>query len=90
MKSLTNGFPRVSGSGILFEADEFRIIDLCPSSDSVAKTCQDEELEEEHQVQLELGLEDLHGDGRVELKLHGHHQSRNPPNGQEEPSDWLE
>ena len=38
VKSLTNGFPRVSGSGILFEADEFRIIDLCPSSNSVADT----------------------------------------------------
>ena len=86
MKTLTNGLPRVSGSGILFEADEFCIINLCPSSDSD----QDEVLEEELPVQLEPGLEVLHGDGHVAWRLHGRLRSRNPLIVQEESVDWLE
>ena len=53
---------------------------------------QDEELRDEHPVQLVLGVvvEGCHEGDQLGLKLRGHHQNLNLPNGQEESSDWLE
>ena len=38
MKALSDGLPRVSGSAVLFKADEFRVINFCPAANGVSNT----------------------------------------------------